>query len=248
MKIIKYRKGAKGLYKVELDDSRVLSLYEEVILKFELLLKKEIDSKDIPSIEKFNQECEVYYVALNSIKSRFKSEYDIREMLRKKEYPIDMIDIAIDKLLKQGYINDRSFTKSFINNQIITTTKGPNKIKKELLDHRVDEDIIDEEMVVFDEENQLDKISKISNRLFKSNHTRGGMVLRKKIYNDLIMMGYDTYLINKVLDELDFSNDKDIVKKEYEKLYKKLSRKYSDKELEYKIKEKLYQKGLYYED
>ena len=54
MKIIKYRKGAKGLYKVELDDSRVLSLYEEVILKFELLLKKEIDSKDIPlQISKF---------------------------------------------------------------------------------------------------------------------------------------------------------------------------------------------------
>ena len=74
------------------------------------------------------------------------------------------------------------------------------------------------------------------------------MVLRKKIYNDLIMMGYDTHLINKVLDEIDFSNDKDMVKKEYDKLYKRLSRKYSDKELEYKIKEKLYQKGLYYED
>ena len=39
-----------------------------------------------------------------------------------------------------------------------------------------------------------------------------------------------------------------MVKKEYDKLYKKLSRKYSGNELEYKIKEKLYQKGLYYEE
>ena len=42
MKIIKYKKGTKGLYKVELEDGRILSLYEDVILKFELLLKKEI--------------------------------------------------------------------------------------------------------------------------------------------------------------------------------------------------------------
>ena len=33
MKIIKYKKGAKGLYKVDLEDGTVLSLYEEVILK-----------------------------------------------------------------------------------------------------------------------------------------------------------------------------------------------------------------------
>lgn len=248
MKIIKYRKGSKGLYRVELEDGRVLSLYEEVILKFELLLKKEVLEEDFEKIEKFNQECDVYYVALNSIKSRFKSEYDAREFLIKKEYPIEMIDMAIEKLLKQGYLNDRSFAKSYINNQIITTTKGPNKIKKELLGHRVEEKIIDEELVVFDDESQIEKIEKLAYRLYKNNHTRGGSVLKRKISSDLIMAGYDQYLISRVIDKLDFSNNQDIVKKEYDKLYKRLSKKYSGKELEYKIKEKLYQKGLYYED
>ena len=45
----------------------------------------------------------------------------------------------------------------------------------------------------------------------------------------------------------EFDNNDDIAKKEYDKLYRKYSRKYSGKELEYKIKEKLYQKGLNYE-
>ena len=44
-----------------------------------------------------------------------------------------------------------------------------------------------------------------------------------------------------------FNDTSDIAKREYEKLYTRLSRKYSGKELEYKIKEKLYQKGLSYE-
>jgi regulatory protein len=248
MKIIKYRKGSQGLYKVELEDGRVLSLYEEVILKFELLLTREILDKDIDFINKFNQECEVYYVALNSIKSRFKSVYDTKEFLLKKEYPVDMIDIAVDKLVKQGYLNDKSFAKSFINNQIVTTNKGPNKIKKELIEHRIDSNIIDEEINVYEDDIQLEKIEKIASRLFKSNRTRGGAVLKRKIINDLIMLGYDNYLVNSVVEKFDFTNDKDLVKKEYDKIYKRLCNKYSGKELEYKIKEKLYQKGLYYED
>ena len=56
MKIIKYRKGSKGLYKVELEDGRVLSLYEEVILKYELLLKREVYLEELEDIRKYNQE------------------------------------------------------------------------------------------------------------------------------------------------------------------------------------------------
>ena len=248
MKIIKYKKGSKGLYKVELEDGRCLSLYEEVILKFNLLLKKEIIDSDFSDIEKYNLECDVYYVALNSLKSRFKSVYDTREFLLKKEYPLDLVEMAVDKLVSQGYLNDRSYAKGFINNKMVTSNMGPNKIKKELLEHRISLEIIDEELFVFDIDIQLEKINKVVDKLIRSNHTRGGVVLKKKITNDLIMLGYDVDLINRVLVDYDFSNDSDMVKKEYDKLYKRLSRKYSGKELEYKIKEKLYQKGLYYEE
>ena len=248
MKIIKYKKTTKGRYKIYLDDGRELLLYEDVILKFSLLLKKEILEKDIMEIELFNQECDVYHVGLESINRRFKSTYDLKESLLKKEYPYELVEKAIEKLLKQGYLNDQSFAKSYINNQIITTNKGPYKIRRELSEHRVDTNIIEEEIEVFDEATQLEKIRKVTTRLYNSNRNRGGVVLKKKIVNDLVNLGYDTSVISKVINDFDFSNDKDIAKKEYEKLYKKYSRKYDGKELEYKIKEKLYQKRLYYED
>ena len=54
-------------------------------------------------------------------------------------------------------------------------------------------------------------------------------------------------VISKVIDNYNFNDTSAIAKKEYEKLYTRLSRKYSGTELEYKIKEKLYQKGLSYE-
>lgn len=247
MKVLKYKKLTGGKYKVTLDTMDIV-LYEEVILKYNLLITKEIDPLEIEKISNDNMFYEIYYVAIKSINSRIKSVYDIRMFLKKKEYPIDIIESVIDKLLEQGYLNDLIFTKSFINNQIVTTNNGPNKIKKELLDHRVDEKIIYNELESFTTDIQLEKIEKLINRFYKSNHTRGGFVLKKKITNDLLNYGYDMELIDKEINKFDFSNDKDIAKKEYEKLYRKLSKKYNGVELERKIKEKMYMKGLVYEE
>lgn len=247
MRIIKYKKGVNGLYKVDLEDGTVLSLYEEVILKYNLLLIKNIDDDIKDEIFSCNLEYEVYYAALNSIKNKNKSEHDLRVFLISKDYPVYLIDKAITKLINQGYLNDRFFTKSFINNKMVTSVYGPLKIEKELLDKRIDSKIIYEELEIFSEEEQLIKIDKIIRKGIRGNHSRGGIVLKQKIFNDLKNYGYDVSIINKIIDNYDFFNgDDDIAKKEYEKLYAKYSRKYSGVELSRKIKEKLYLKGLQY--
>ena len=231
-----------------LESGEELSLYEDVILNFDLLLKKSIDDKERDKILKMNQEYDVYYVALQSLKNRFRSVKDLKELLIKKQYPEEYVNMAIDKLLKQGYLDDCSFAKAYINQQMITTSKGPHKIERELLDKGVSSDIIYRELAVFTKEEQMAKIEKIATRLIKSNRSRGGMVLRKKIIYDLQNLGYDVSIINEGLANVEFSDTKDIQKREYEKLYRRLSKKYSGRELEFKIREKLYQKGLYYED
>ena len=180
MKILKYKKLSGGKYKVT-TESMELVLYEEVILKYELLLKKDIDPLDIQNISNDNMFYEVYYCGLNSIKSRFKSVYDLKTLLLKKEFPQDIVDNVINKLLSQGYLNDQSFAKAFINNQIVTTSNGPYKIRKLLNDHKIASNIIDTELEVFTDDIELEKIEKLTKRFYTSNKTRGGFVLRKKI-------------------------------------------------------------------
>lgn len=247
MNIIKYKKVSNGKYKVELEDGTSLSLYEDVILKYQLLISRKIDDSIIDDINYDNIKYDVYYVALSSIKSRMKSISDLRESLLKKEYPDNFIDEAIDKLINQGYLNDEIFVKSFINNQMVTTSNGPYKIKRELLNRNIDSNIIDDNLEMFNDEEQLIRIEKIINKKLKANSSRGGYILRTKLFNDLINLGYDSNLINRVLNNISFDNDKILAAKEYEKLKKKYSRKYSGDELERVIKEKLYLKGLIYE-
>lgn len=248
MKILKYKKLSSGRYKLELEDSKPVELYEETILKYELLLKKRIDDSEMIEISEYDKEWDVYYVGLKALKSRFKSTKELRDYLIRKEYPCELVDKAVEKLLKQGYLNDELFAKSYINNQMVTSSRGPIKISNDLFSKGISQSIVNKEIEVFTEEIQLEKINKIIKISLKSNRTRGGIVLKNKIINDLVNSGYDVSIINKVISDYEFDNNDDIAKKEYNKLYRKYSRKYSGKDLEYKIKEKLYQKGLNYEE
>ena len=248
MKILKYKKLSSGRYKLELEDSQPVELYEETILKYELLLKKRIDDSEMIEISEYDKEWDVYYVGLKALKSRFKSTKELRDYLIRKEYPYDLVNNAVEKLLKQGYLNDELFARSYINNQIITSSRGPIKICNDLFGKGISQTIVNKEISLFTEDLQIKKINKIIMVALKNNRTRGGLVLKNKIINDLIVSGYDLSIINRVISDYEFSSNVDFAKKEYDKLYRKYSRKYSGKELEYKIKEKLYQKGLNYEE
>ena len=110
MKIIKYKKKKNNIYELELENADKIDLYEEVILKFNLLLSKDLDlnSKEIIN---YNRECEVYYKALKLIKSRTRCKKEIKDKLI-KEYDIELIDRIINKLETQGYINELFFARS----------------------------------------------------------------------------------------------------------------------------------------
>jgi hypothetical protein len=58
-----------------------------------------------------------------------------------------------------------------------------------------------------------------------SNHNKGGLVLKQKIYNDLKNYGYDSFMIQNQLANYSFNNNQELAEKEYQKLYRKYSRK-----------------------
>ena len=65
MKIIKFTKKKDGMYSLLLEDNDVILVHEDLILKHDLLLKKDIDDKLRDTIEKENLNYTAKTVALN---------------------------------------------------------------------------------------------------------------------------------------------------------------------------------------
>jgi len=244
MKIIKFTKKKDGMYSLLLEDNNVILVHEDLILKYDLLLKKDIDDKLRDTIEKENLNYTAKTVALKYITVRFRSEKELREYLSKKDVDKDIIDLTIKSLKDEGYINDERFAEMYINDKINLSMDGPDKVRRGLSDLGVRDSIINNKMEKYTKEIEIERINKIIDKQIKINHTKSNYLLKNKILNYLSNNGYSKSLSIECFEGKSLGSDKDLAKKEYEKLYKKLSTKYSGSELEFKIKQKMYQKGF----
>ena len=241
MKIVKYKKLKSNKYEVTLENDEKIILYEDVILKEELLFKKEIN--DLSSLIKINEEYEIYFVALKYLNHHVISIKGMTEYLLRKKYQENDVEKTIDKLIKVGYLNDSYYAKCYINDHVNLSNDGPHKIIKHLEDNDISSNIYAEYLSKYNNlwKDRIEKYVEKQKRINKKSF----YFFKSKMLMNLINLGYEKEMINEVLNHISIDNLDELKKIEEEKIRKKLSRKYTGDELERKIKEKLWQNGFY---
>ena len=219
-----------------------IDLNDNIILRYELLLKKEIDDNTFNKMILDNNKEDIYNKTLNYISIKIRSKEEIYNYLNKKGYEKEDINNTITRLEKNNLINDDLYVKSYIHDKFYLSSDGLNKIKKYLLDLKLDECIINKYIDEIDREDILDKLNKLIDKKIKSSKTYSGNILRLKLINYFFELGYNKSDIEEILNNKDLM-DIDFGIKEYNKLYNKYSKKYDGYELENYIRNKLYQKG-----
>ena len=204
IKIIKYKKENNGKYKLFLEDGSTIDTYEDVILKNNLLYKKDIDDSLYNIIMNDNVYEEAYSKSINYIGIRLRSINEMKVYLKSKKYSEEVINIIIERLIKNNLLNDAIFTQAFINDKLNFTTMGPYKIELELKKHNIDNNIVSKCISTIDEDIIYEKINKLITKFIKSNKKYKGFLLKNKIYTNLINLGYSSSMILEVLNNYEF--------------------------------------------
>ena len=242
MKIEKYTKDKGNKYKVLIDDINY-TLYDDVIVKYSLLLRNEISEKELKAIVEENDKLSSYYDSIKYITKKMRSKLEIKEFLRKKMVNEKVINETIKKLEENHFLNEELFIKAYVNDQINLTNNGKNKILKGLVKLGIDNDSARTYLDNIDNELFMSKINKYVDKKISTNKNSSMYMLKNKIMTDLINLGYEKSDIVEVLNSKEI-NDDEAKKREYEKIKRSLEKKYSGDVLEYKIREKLYRKGF----
>lgn len=242
MQIIKYTKKGSNKYELTLKDNTKLLVYTDLILEYNLLIRKNLDTNTLKEIKSANLKLDCYYKTLKYLKNT-KCNSDIKNYL--KDYPSNIVDYTVQRLTKEGYLNDNNYIKSYINTKINLSNDGYYKIYYYLKNKDLDETIIKNYLNDIEDNIWLDKINKIVNTKLKSNTKYSNNLLISKIKTYLKMLGYQDYLINIALDNinLDTSKEDEKLEKDYLKLFNKYKNKYEKNKLNYILIGKLYQKG-----
>ena len=241
MKINKFKKIGSNKYKIYFDNESLI-VYEDVILKYNLLYKKDIDNDLLIEINKENYKSSIYDVSIKYISVRMRSKKELEEYLKKKKYDQKDIEETIKRLQSQDLLNDEKFAKSYINDKLYLTNYGLTKIKNDLLKLGVEEYIIDAIVNNIDLQVINDKLSKIIDKELKINSKLPTNKLINIIINRCINLGYNYEDILNILNDKNIEGNSNI-EYDYKKIYEKYKNKYDEYKLNAVIKSKLYQKG-----
>lgn len=241
MRIIKIKKQKNNKYQIEFDNKEKIITYDEVILKYNLLYKKELSESEIKDIVASNDYYDVYNEMIKYLTKKHHSKKECIEYLQKFSLKEKDRKRIISELEKINLINDINYTKAYVYDRFYLTNDGLNKIRKNLLNQNISEELIENELRTISYDDIVSKITKLIRKKLKTSKGSSFMI-KQKIYNDLIMLGYDKNLIDNCFEiDIDDSNN---LEKDFNKLFTQYSRKEKNSDKLYlKIKQKLYQKG-----
>ena len=218
MQINKFKKIGKSKYKIIFDNSEI-TLYEDIILKYDLLIKKDITVDLLDQIIEENKYYEAYHMSLNYIEIKMRNQKEIIKYLSHKGFNDNEIEYAINKLNELNLLNSTMYIHSFINDKVNLTNDGPNKIKKQLIELDFNESDIDEYLNTFDEEIWDVKIIKLIEKKKSLMKSKSYYMFINKIKTDLYNMGYSNDLIEKHLMNINYESNS--LDKEFNKILKK---------------------------
>lgn len=238
MQINKFKKRGKNKYEILFDNETIL-LYEDVILKYNLLIKKNIDEHLLDEIISENSYYEAYDKALSYIDVKLRTKKEIEEYLSKKGFDSKYIEYSIKKINDLGLLNDELYAKSYINDKINLTLDGPYKIKNDLLNLNIDENIINKYLNEFNDI-WKDRMDKIINKKKKIMKEKSYFMYVNKLKSELYSKGYYENDINEKLSNISYESN--AIEKDIDKAIRKYK---NDKN---KIINYLLRKGYSYDE
>ena len=211
MKILKYKK-IKNKYRVYFDNNSFIDLYENTILKYELLLKKEVDKDLLETIKEDNRKEEMFDICIKYISIKMRTKTEIKNYLRKKGYQDNSINEIINILIEKGYINEENYIKAYIYDKFNLTSDGPNKIKESLLKENLNYSLIDKYINEIKEEDIIEKLDRLVIKKIKLSNNYSGNILKYKITSYFFNLGYDKKYIDIVLSNKNLNNNENTIK------------------------------------
>lgn len=220
---IKNIEKKKNKYVIEFSDSSI-EVFEEVIIKFMLLKKRDLELDEYNELLKYSKYVDTLHLCITYLKKP-------HTILETKNYlkKLNLYDKEIiKKLLDMGLLNDKLYMDLYVDYQSRINLKGPKLIKKELELKGINDD--------FTYPNYEENINKLIDRYLKNNKDKPTKMLNYSLNNYLITKGYDK------TDNYYYNDDNELIKKDIDKLLIK-NKKLDKNKLRMKLYSSLITKG-----
>ncbi|MFS0645977.1 recombination regulator RecX [Siminovitchia sp. 179-K 8D1 HS] len=244
---ISTQKRYTARYNIFLDEQYAFSVDEDVLIRYQLKKGKHVTDLEIVQIQHADEIRKAFNAALHFLSFRMRSEKEIRDHLKKKEWDDSIIDAVLHELRKQKLTDDLEFAKAYVRTCMNMGRKGPAVIKKELMEKGVNEPFLETALMEYTQEQQIKDAIALGNKFAKRNKKLSERMLRQKVEYTLSARGFPFGIIQAAIDGIDIGKGEaeewEAIIREANKAKRRFAN-FSGSAYEQKMKQALFRKGF----
>ncbi len=141
---IKQQVKRQDRYSIFIDGKYSFSLSENELMQSGIRLNREYTTTELEELKQTAVLDKAYMRSLDMLSRRARSEWELRDYLRRKDYEPEVIEQIIARLKKSQYIDDYNFAKAWVDNRRLLKATSKRKLSQELKQKRVEQSVIDE--------------------------------------------------------------------------------------------------------
>ena len=139
---IKAQVKREGRYSIFVDDKYAFSLSAEGLLDAHLVTGQELSQVDVTDYKRLSQEDKAYNLALAYVARRMRSEGELHDYCRPKQYAPELAEQLLAKLRRLRFVDDAEFARRWVENRRRLKATSTKKLRLELREKKVNSEVI----------------------------------------------------------------------------------------------------------
>lgn len=184
-------------YSIYIDGKYTFSLSESELLNTGLRINQEFTEEELDQLRSTAVIDKGYDRALNLISRRPRSEWELRDYLKRKEYDLEVTEQIISRLSDRGYVDDEDFARRWVENRRLLKATSRRRLQQELRQKRISDEIV-EKVLAADGTDELEVLKGLIERKRQQSKYQEDL----KLMQFLARQGFGYDKIKQAIDEL----------------------------------------------
>ena len=139
---IKQQVKAVDRYSIYIDGKFVFGLSEGALMTSGLRVGRELTNEELAKYKDEARSDKAYYLALGQVARRPRSEWEMRDYLKRKGYEPELVDQLIGRLYEARWLDDLDFAQRWVQSRRLLKSTSRRRLQQELKAKRVSDDVI----------------------------------------------------------------------------------------------------------
>ena len=164
---ITQQKKNQDYYNIYIDEEYAFSIHGELVILHGIKKGKKVDVKELEAILQEDAKKRALNACLHYLSYTRRTQWQLEEYLRKKEYDQGVIEGTIEKLKYYNMIDDEAYVKAFIQEKKLGNPTGRKKIHYDLKNKGIPEGILNNLDQWFSEEDEYIEAKRLAEKYNK---------------------------------------------------------------------------------